>query len=83
MTSNRSEYDRFFSSSCRREVSKQKAQKFAEKNGMLYIETSALNSSNVVEAFSKVAQDIYNKINSNGIDVNVQEFGVKKIGGES
>lgn len=50
---------------------------------MLYIETSALNSSNVVEAFSKVAQDIYNKINSNGIDVNVQEFGVKKIGGES
>lgn len=50
---------------------------------MLYIETSALNSSNVVEAFTKVAQDIYNKINSNSIDVNVQEFGVKKIGGET
>jgi len=37
----------------------------------------------VVDAFTKVAQGIYKKINSNSIDVNVQEFGVKKIGGES
>ena len=35
----------------RREVSFEKAQQYAEKRGMAFIETSALDSSNVEQAF--------------------------------
>lgn len=52
-------------------MSKEEAQAFAEKNGLIFIETSALNSSNVPDAFSQVASRILDKINNQSIDVNI------------
>ena len=38
----------------RREVSKDEASKFAKENGLFFLETSALSSKNVDEAFVKI-----------------------------
>jgi Ras-related protein Rab-11A len=44
-----------------REVSTEDGKNFAEKNDMYFIETSALNSTNVDSAFQKVVINVYNK----------------------
>ena len=49
----------------RREVEQQEAAAFCEKNGLSFIETSALTATNVEEAFDQVLQAIYQKTISN------------------
>ena len=44
-----------------REVSTDEGEKFAKNNGMFFIETSALNSSNIEKAFEIVINQIYKK----------------------
>lgn len=45
-----------------REVSVEEGQNLAEEEGMFFIETSALDSTNVNEAFEIVIRDIYVKV---------------------
>lgn len=47
-----------------RSVTEQEAIGFAKVNQLLYIETSALNSSNVSEAFQKIVTEIVNKLSN-------------------
>ncbi|KAA6371831.1 MAG: hypothetical protein EZS28_032641, partial [Streblomastix strix] len=44
-----------------RNVPTKEAQEFAKANNLLFIETSALNSNNVEQAFQFLLQDIYTK----------------------
>ena len=46
----------------KREVSITEAQSYANEHGLNFIETSAKDSTNVTEAFEKLAQDIVNRI---------------------
>ena len=45
-----------------RVVSAETASAFAQKKGMAFLETSALDSTNVDEAFQKILSEIYNRI---------------------
>lgn len=45
-----------------REVPMEEAKMFAENNGLLFIETSALDSTNVEQAFETILRDIFNKV---------------------
>ncbi|XP_044847267.1 ras-related protein Rab-25 [Mauremys mutica] len=45
-----------------REVPTEEAKMFAENNGLLFIETSALDSTNVEQAFETILRDIFNKV---------------------
>lgn len=47
-----------------RSVPSEEAQDFAEKNGLLYLETSALESTNVEAAFNNVLAEIHKKVGS-------------------
>ncbi|XP_035529159.1 ras-related protein Rab-25-like [Morone saxatilis] len=47
-----------------RSVPTEEAQGFAEKNGLLFLETSALNSTNVEAAFNNVLAEIQRKVSS-------------------
>lgn len=46
----------------RREVSFEEAQEYANQRNMSFIETSALDSSNVEQAFEQVIQHIHNQV---------------------
>ena len=46
----------------RREVSTEEAEKWANENGLPFLETSAKNDYNVERIFSRLAVDIYNRI---------------------
>lgn len=61
-------------------MSTQEGQELAKKNGLLFIETSALKDNNVTEAFSKVGSVILRKLKQNVIDPAIEEYGVKKTG---
>ena len=50
-----------------RQVSFAEGESFANKNGMIFLETSAKTDSRVTEAFNKSASIVNGKINSNGI----------------
>ena len=43
-----------------RKVSQQKAEEFAQKNGLIFMETSAFNDINVKDSFEILVQEIYN-----------------------
>ncbi|XP_019410973.1 PREDICTED: ras-related protein Rab-25 [Crocodylus porosus] len=45
-----------------REVPTEEAKMFAENNGLLFVETSALDSTNVEQAFETVLWEIFNKV---------------------
>ncbi|XP_005280758.1 ras-related protein Rab-25 [Terrapene carolina triunguis] len=45
-----------------REVPTEEAKMFAENNGLLFIETSALDSTNVEQAFETILRDIFSKV---------------------
>uniref|UniRef100_A0A803PFW6 Uncharacterized protein n=1 Tax=Cannabis sativa TaxID=3483 RepID=A0A803PFW6_CANSA len=45
-----------------RDVSVDEAKSFAEEEGLFFMETSALESTNVQQAFETVIKDIYNNI---------------------
>ncbi|KAM3872908.1 ras-related protein Rab-25b [Diretmus argenteus] len=47
-----------------RSVPNEEAKAFAEKKGILFLETSALESTNVEEAFNSVLTDIHRKVSS-------------------
>ncbi|CAH8867033.1 unnamed protein product [Trichobilharzia szidati] len=47
-----------------RAVMTEEAKSFAERNGLCFIETSALDSTNVEEAFCQIIQAIYNIVSS-------------------
>ncbi|CUG91819.1 rab2a GTP-binding protein, putative [Bodo saltans] len=55
----------------KREVSEAEGQAFAEKHGLMFLETSAKTSHNVEEAFLKTGRAIYEKIRSGELDANV------------
>lgn len=46
----------------RREVSTEEAEKWANQNGLPFLETSAKNDFNVERIFSRLAVDIYKRI---------------------
>lgn len=45
-----------------RQVSYEEAQRFAQENSLMYIETSSKNGNNVIAAFVNVTQAVYNNI---------------------
>ncbi|KAL5370446.1 putative Rab2 GTPase [Cryptosporidium parvum] len=61
----------------RREVTTEEGVEFAEKNGLLFIETSAKTSNNVEEAFMKVAEKIYKNILDGIYDLSNEIDGIK------
>jgi len=61
----------------KREVTPEDGAKFAQENGLLFMETSAKTAFNVEEAFVKPAQDIYEKIQRGIYDVSNDANGIK------
>jgi len=61
----------------RRAVSTAEGQKFAEDNGLIFMETSAKTSANVEEAFIKTAHAIYSNIKDGLYDPSREGNGVK------
>ncbi|TQS39466.1 hypothetical protein Golomagni_00013 [Golovinomyces magnicellulatus] len=62
----------------RREVKKEEAEEWAQKNGVLeYVETSAKNGDGVEMAFARVAERIYMNIEAGKYDLNDRRSGVK------
>ncbi|KAI0837365.1 GTP-binding protein rab2 [Hypoxylon sp. FL0890] len=65
----------------KREVTKQEAEDWARRNGVLqYVETSAKSGENVEEAFMRVAERIFENINAGKYDLNDRRSGVKGPG---
>lgn len=60
-----------------REVTYEEASRFADENGLIYIETSAKTGKNIEEAFFRTAQHIFKNIESGVIDANNIESGVQ------
>ena len=58
-----------------RQVSKDKAQEKAKKYGMKFYETSALDSSNIKQAFEDLIKDIYIKTKNNFYSESNQNYG--------
>lgn len=50
-----------------RVIGQKEAEYFAERHGILYIETSAKDGSNVQDTFLNLAREIYNKVNSGSL----------------
>lgn len=48
----------------RRAISEEEAKAFAEKNGLMFMETSALDSTNVKNAFESLIHNIFDKLSS-------------------
>lgn len=60
----------------KREVSAETASKFAQENGMKYLEVSSKDYVNVNEAFHNPCQEVLSKIESGEINPS-EEFGIK------
>ena len=60
-----------------REVSKEEGKDFAEKNDMIFFETSAKTSNRVASLFQESASNIYQKIEDKIIDPSNESYGVK------
>jgi len=60
-----------------RQVSTDEGEKFAQENGLLFIETSAKTSRNVEESFLKPAQRIYERVKNGEIDPTDSASGVQ------
>ncbi|KAG6122687.1 hypothetical protein E4U13_001506 [Claviceps humidiphila] len=62
----------------KREVTRQEAEAWARKNGVMeYVETSAKSGENVENAFMRVAERIYQNIQAGKYDLNDRRSGVK------
>ena len=61
----------------RRAVTLEEGQKFAEANGLIFLETSAKTAANVESAFIKTAEKIYENILSGVYDVTTEAHGIK------
>ncbi|KAF4123736.1 Ni2+-binding GTPase involved in regulation of expression and maturation of urease and hydrogenase [Geosmithia morbida] len=65
----------------KREVTREEAQQWARRNGVLeYVETSAKSGENVENAFVRVAERIYQNIQAGKYDLNDRRSGVKGPG---
>ncbi|RUS15714.1 GTP-binding protein YPT4 [Endogone sp. FLAS-F59071] len=53
----------------KRAVSREEGEKFAHDNDLFFMETSAKAATNVEEAFTRTAEDIYEKIRTGVFDV--------------
>ncbi|KAF7544535.1 hypothetical protein G7046_g9769 [Stylonectria norvegica] len=62
----------------KREVTREEAEEWARKNGVMeYVETSAKSGENVEKAFMRVAERIYQNIQAGKYDLNDRRSGVK------
>ncbi|KAK5661492.1 hypothetical protein OQA88_11396 [Cercophora sp. LCS_1] len=62
----------------KREVTREEAEEWAKRNGVLeYVETSAKSGENVEKAFMRVAERIYENIQAGKYDLNDRRSGVK------
>lgn len=61
----------------RRAVTFEEGAKFAEENGLIFLETSAKTAKNVEEAFVSTASKIYSNIESGIYDVTNDAHGIK------
>lgn len=61
----------------RRAVSFEEGKKFADDNGLIFLETSAKTAKNVEEAFCNTAAKIYQNIESGALDVTNEAHGIK------
>jgi len=66
-------------SDTQRQVTYEEAAKFAEDNGLVFIETSAKTGDNVEESFLRTARKIYDNIQSGCLDLNPQQSGVHYV----
>ena len=57
----------------KRRVSTEEGERFAKANGLIFMETSAMTSFNVEEAFIKTANQIFNNIISGNVDLTNNE----------
>ena len=62
----------------KRQVTSEEGAIFAEKNGMLFFETSAKNGKNIEEIFIKSAYEIAKKIDSGFYDLSNDNCGIKQ-----
>ncbi|KAL1404022.1 hypothetical protein pipiens_001736 [Culex pipiens pipiens] len=60
-----------------REVTYEEAKKFADENGLMFAEASAMTGQNVEEAFLETARKIYQSIQDGRLDLNSSESGVQ------
>lgn len=56
-----------------RAVPTEEAKQFATENGLSFIETSALDSTNVEQAFQKILTDIYRIVSSKDLDTKTDD----------
>lgn len=61
----------------RRAVSTEEGKAFADKHGLIFMETSAKTAYNVEQAFINTAEEIHGNIVSGKIDVSNESFGIK------
>ena len=61
----------------RRAVSTEEGKAFADKHGLIFMETSAKTAYNVEQAFLKTAEEIHSKIQGGEIDVSNESHGIK------
>lgn len=61
-----------------REVTYEEAKKFADENGLMFAETSAMTGQNVEEAFLETARKIYQSVMDGRLDLNSAESGVQQ-----
>merc|ERR1712153_113632 len=59
-----------------RQVTFEEATKFAEENGLIFIETSAKTGDGVEETFLRTARKIFENIQAGSLDLNPQQSGV-------
>ncbi|KYK61729.1 Ras-related protein RABB1b [Drechmeria coniospora] len=65
----------------KREVTREEAEEWARRNGIMeYVETSAKSGENVEKAFMRVAESIYQNIQAGKYDLNDRRSGVKGPG---
>lgn len=65
----------------KREVTKEEAEEWARRNGVMeYVETSAKSGENVEKAFMRVAERIFQNIQAGKYDLNDRRSGVKGPG---
>ncbi|KAI5061859.1 hypothetical protein GOP47_0022398 [Adiantum capillus-veneris] len=63
-----------------RSVSTQEAETFAEKEGLSFVETSALNASNVEVAFQTILTEIYNIVSKKALSLEEEAISMPKEG---